>query len=81
MVSYITLYHGETADGAKPIATSTDPAVVSRFASELLHDPNYTEDSVSDPILSAILSGKRLALRMISGLRWPEGVRSGDREA
>lgn len=65
MTSYIALFRGNSIEDAQIIAVSADPDVVSRFASELLEDPNYSEAKNPDPILKPILEGKRQALRMI----------------
>lgn len=65
MVTFITLFRGETEKEAKVVATSASPELVSLFASALLKEHNYSEERFIDPALSAIQIGKREALKII----------------
>lgn len=62
MVSFLALYRGHSVDGAKLVAVSTDPEVVSRFADELLDERTSASD---DPVVSAIREAERRGLEIV----------------
>ncbi len=68
LATFIALYRGDRIDTAKLVAMTANPDTVQRFASELPNDPLYHEGEASqDPVLSALRSGKRKALRLAAG--------------
>ncbi len=69
MSTFLALYRGETVGGAKLVAVSADPTIVTDFARRLLKDPpspERDEESDRDPVLASIEQGRRRALRLIS---------------
>ena len=65
MASFVAIYAGASISEAQMIAVSSDPALVSYVAGELLSDPRYADVSETDPVLAELNKGRRRALRMI----------------
>jgi|RhiMethySRZTD1v2_1073278.scaffolds.fasta_scaffold1918955_1 hypothetical protein len=61
MATYVAVFQGRTIAEAKMVATTAHPAVIAAIAEEFLR---HTELS-DDPVLRALLSGERRALRLI----------------
>lgn len=64
MTSFVALYRGNNIKEAKMIAVTGDPAVVAHVVAELLADPPQ-QSKTTDPVLRAIESGRKHALRII----------------
>lgn len=61
MTTFVALYRGETIGGARLVAVSADPSVVSYVANRLITDQQASDD----PAIGAIDRGRRAALRAI----------------
>lgn len=66
MISFLALYHGDSATDAKMIAVSSDLAIVVEFAQRLLRQQSSTGEGARDPVLASIARGRRQALRLIA---------------
>ena len=62
MATYVAVFQGRTIAEAKMVATTAHPAAIAAIAEEFLR---HTELS-DDPVLWALLSGERRALRRIA---------------
>jgi hypothetical protein len=61
VVSLVALYRGATVASAKLVSVTSDPSLVARVAHVLLsHEPTSP-----DPIVDAMSSGRREALRLV----------------
>jgi len=65
MVSYIAVFRGRSVSNAQLIAVSADPQLVARVAGELLED-NTSSAATQDPVINALNSGRRCALRLVA---------------
>ncbi len=64
MPSFLALYRGRTIGEAQLVAVSTDPLVVTAFASRLLQA--QADDNLPvDPVLLSLKQGQRQALRLV----------------
>lgn len=59
--TFVALYRGESVAGAKLVALSADPDLVSDFAARLLD----REERELDPVVRELESGRRNALRIV----------------
>lgn len=67
MSTFLALYRGTTIADARLVAVSTDPLIVTSFASRLLHEPPERDDERDDdPVLGCIERGRRRALRLLA---------------
>ena len=64
MTDFLVLYRGNDLNTAKVVACSAEPEIVQQFAAELL---KTAQTPHTDPVLSALQSGKRRALRIVAG--------------
>ncbi len=58
----MALYRGPSIERARLVTVSADPALVARFAAEMLARP---ADGSSDPVQDAIATGRRHALELV----------------
>jgi hypothetical protein len=63
MVSYITLFHGDTVASARLIAMSCDPALVALVSARMLQERH---DETPDPIIRCVERGRKDALRLLT---------------
>jgi len=66
MTTFLAIYRGQSVDNARIIAVATDTDLVSFVASLILRSSQF--DS-TDPVISAVNSGRRQALRLVVGGR------------
>ncbi len=66
MISFLALYHGDSATDAKMIAVSSDRALVAEFAQRLLRQQSPLGERARDPVLASMERGRRQALRLIA---------------
>ncbi len=60
--SFIAIYRGETISGARLIALTTDPELVSEVTGRILE---MHPQGADDPIVECVEQGRRAALRLI----------------
>ena len=71
MTSFVALYRGRTISEAKMISVSAEPALVNSVATQMLAGMAAVEDlndqQADDPVIDAIESGRKTALRFVTG--------------
>ncbi len=67
MTTFLALYRGQTVTNAQVVAVTSDPELVGMVAQTLLEHEDDTDETDRDPILEALYSGRRNALRLVHG--------------
>lgn len=68
MVTFVTLYRGETIQSAKMIAVTNEPEAILQVALIILEQYDFEsdmEEGSNDPVVQAIEEGRKNALRVI----------------
>jgi len=60
----LALYRGESVSGAKLLALTADPELVSDFAARMLEEP---EEQEQDAVVRELEQGRRRALQLLHG--------------
>lgn len=63
MTTFLALYRGRTPGDAQMVAVTCDTEIVTRFAEELLQQPEKPEP---DPVRNALRAGERRALQLVT---------------
>lgn len=67
MTTFIAIYRGDAPSRATLVAATSDPAIVSDVARQIL-DKTESTDQINDPVVEVLQNGRKHALRLIGAL-------------